>query len=337
MKKLKVAIVGNGNIFNNAHVKTWKYIKDVEITATCDIIPNRAERASKVLGASKYFTIMDDLLSDDDIDIIDLCIPTYEHANLSIAALKAGKHVICEKPMARTLKDAKEMINVSNKNGSELYIGHTRRFDKRWKTIFENLNSGKIGKPVHLHRSERSWLPFPADSWYWDSDKSGGVLLDMGVHCVDIAKWFFNSKVKEVFAKGQMIRNEAKQKNTTDQVAIMLNFEDDKTALIDVSWAFPKTYAPFYCSMDIVGTKGRIEYSDKNTKPMISVKDGIEYPRYSPLLSSDLNSFKAEFEEFIRCINNGNEPLITKNEAYEILKIVLGAEDSMQKHKPVRF
>jgi len=81
----------------------------------------------------------DALLSDDSIDIIDLCVPIHEHAKLSIAALKAGKHVICEKPMARSLKDAEKMLKAADKNGKGLYIAHTRRFDRRWKKIKENV------------------------------------------------------------------------------------------------------------------------------------------------------------------------------------------------------
>ncbi len=334
---MKVAIVGNGNICKLAHIYAWQSMKEIDIRATCDITAERAERAYKESNAVKYYTRMEDLLSDDSIDIIDLCVPTHEHANLSIAALKAGKHVICEKPMARSLKDAESMLKAADKSSKGLYIAHTRRFDRRWRKIKDNI--GRIGSPMYIRRCERSWLPFPADSWYWDSEKSGGVLLDLGVHCVDLVKWLFEfeSKVNEVFAKGKRIRREAKANNTCDLATILLKIEGEKTAFVDVSWAFPGAYAPFYSSLDIVGTAGRIEYSDKNTNPIVFVRDKIEIPRYSPLLSTDLNAFREEMGEFVRCIEKGEEPIITKEDAYEILRVVLAAEESMERGKAVKL
>ena len=332
---MKVAIVGNGNICNLAHIYAWKSMRDVEIAATCDIIKERAEKVCKIANAKNYYTDMDELLSNDDIDVIDLCVPTYEHARLSIDALEAGKHVICEKPMARRLKEAKKMLKAAEKSGKDLYIAHPRRFDRRWREIKKNISSGRIGLPKYIRRCERSWLPFPSNSWYWDSEKSGGVLLDVGVHCVDLVKWIFESEVKEVFAKGKMIRREAKENNTYDLVTVFLKLEEE-TAFIDVSWAFPQAYAPFYSSLDIIGTDGRMEYSDKNTNPMIVVKDKIELPRYSPLLSTDLNAFRDEMKEFVHCIEKGEEPIVSKEEAYNILNITLAAEESIERGKVIR-
>lgn len=310
-------------------------MQDVEIKATCDVIAERAERACKELGATQYFTTIDDLLSDDAIDLVDLCVPTHEHASLSIAALEAGKHVICEKPMARNLEEAEAMLKAADKSDKGLFIAHTRRFDRRWKKIKETIDSGRIGTPKYLRRCERSWLPFAPDSWHWGHEKSGGVLLDLGVHCTSMVSWFLESDVKEVCAQGKTIRREAKEKNTCDLAAVMLRLEEEKTAFFDVSWAFPQAYGPFYSSFDLVGTDGRIEYSDKTTNPMLLVTDKLEYPRYWPLLSTDLSSFYDEMVEFVRCIRTGEAPVVTKEEAYEILKIVLAAEESIEKGGPV--
>jgi UDP-N-acetylglucosamine 3-dehydrogenase len=336
-EKLKVALVGNGNVFNLAHRDVWKSMRDIEIVATCDSIAERAERACKETGAQRYYTNIADLLSEDGIELVDLCVPTYEHARLSIAALEAGKHVICEKPMARSRGEAEAMLNAAGKSGKELFIAHTRRFDRRWLRMKETIDAGRIGTPVYLRRSERSWLPFPPDSWHWDMKRSGGVLLDLGVHCVSIVKWFMESAVEEVYATGKMIRAEAQQMQTCDLVSVLLRLEGGKTAFFDVSWAFPQTYGPFYSSLDLVGTKGRLEYNDKQTNPLLLVTDRIEYPRYWPLLSTDLSSFRDEMCEFVRCIETNEEPVVTKEAGYEILEIVLAAEESIARGKPVRM
>ncbi|MFQ6063102.1 MAG: Gfo/Idh/MocA family protein, partial [Methanosarcinales archaeon] len=292
--KLKVAIVGNGNICNLAHIPAWKSIKEAEVVATCDIIEEKAKKACIDLGAKEYYTSIDDLLGNDNIDLVDLCVPTHEHANLAIKALESGKHVICEKPISNNLQSAKLMISAAKKNGNKLYIAHTRRFDPRLTTIKESIDSGKIGTPIYIRRCERSYLPFPKDMWHWDTAKSGGVLLDIGIHCADLVRWLLDSEPIEVFAKGKTIREEAKEMNCYDLGVAMILFEENKNAVIEASWAHPKTYAPFYSELDIVGTKGKIEYSDKKTNPMMVVNDHVNYPRYSPLVSSMLESFCIE-------------------------------------------
>jgi UDP-N-acetylglucosamine 3-dehydrogenase len=333
---MKVAVVGNGNIYNLAHSYVWKSMKDVEIRATCDIVVERAEKACKDIAAKNYYTNMDDLLSNDDIDVVDLCVPTYEHARLSIAALKAGKHVICEKPIARNLESAMEMLKAAEKSGKGLYIGHTRRFDQRWRKIKEVIDSGKIGTPVYIRRCERTWLPFPPDYWHWDPEKSGGVLLDIGIHCANLINWFFGSKPKELFACGKMIREEAKANGVHDLVTVMIRYEDDKTAFIDASWAFPMAYAPFYSSLDIFGTDGRLEYSDKDANPMAVIRDRIDFPMYSPVLSANLDTFRDEIHEFLECIRSGKEPSATVQDACEALKVIITAEESMEKGRVIR-
>jgi predicted dehydrogenase len=333
---MKVAIVGNGNVYNLAHSHVWKALRGVEIQATCDVIAERAERACKELSAAKCFTSVDDLLSDDEIDLVDLCVPTHEHAPLSIAALEAGKHVICEKPMARNLKEAEAMLKAADTSDKGLFIAHTWRFDRRWKKIKETIDSGRIGTPMYLRRCERSWLSFAPDSWHWDSEKSGGVLLDLGVHCVSMVTWYLGSEVKEVCAQGKTIRPEARESKTCDLATVLLRLDGGKTAFFDVSWAFPAAYGPFYSALDLVGTGGRIEYSDKDTNPMLLVTDKLEYPRYWPLLSTDLSSFYEEMKEFLRCIERDEEPIVTKEDAYEILKIVLAAEESIARGAPVK-
>lgn len=334
--KLKVAIVGNGNICNLAHIPAWKSIKEAEVVATCDIIEERAKNAYKELSAQHYYISIDDLLCNDNIDLVDLCVPTHEHANIAIKALESGKHVICEKPISNNLQDAKLMISAAKKNGNKLYIAHTRRFDPRWITIKETIDSGKIGTPVYIRRCERSYLPFPIDMWHWDPIKSGGVLLDIGIHCADLVRWLLDSEPIEVFAKGKTIREEAKEMNCYDLVVAMIQFEEKSSAVIETSWAHPKTYAPFYSKLDVVGTNGKIEYSDKKTNPMMIVGDQVTYPRYSPLVSGMLEIFSIEMQHFLDCINKDIEPRISLEDAYAALKIIKAADRSIKEEKPIR-
>jgi len=336
-KKLNVAIVGNGNIYQLAHRESWRIIKRAKVVATCDLIREKAKSACEDLHAEVYYTNYDDLLNKDSIDIIDLCVPTYEHANLSIKALEKGKHVICEKPISNTLEDAQRMIKIAKSNGKHLYIAHTRRFDERWIQIKDVISSGEIGELVNITRSEKSWLPFPLDHWYWNPRLSGGVLLDIGIHVTAQLNWLFGSEPLEVFAKAKNLRKEAKENDVFDFVLIMVTYEGGKNGIIDISWAYPQGWAPFYSTLNIVGTKGKLEYSDKDSNPMSVIDGGIIYPRYSPLISTMLTSFQRELNHFLDCIVNGVNPVITLEDAYKALMVIEAAYRSIDERKPVKI
>lgn len=332
---LNIAIVGNGNIYQLAHRESWKTIKRANVVATCDLVKKKAKQACNELQAQTYYTDVQDLLADDDIDIIDICAPTYEHANLSINALNHGKHVICEKPIANTLSDARDMIQAANANGKHLFIAHTRRFDERWIHIKDIVSSGEIGDLVTITRSEKSWLPVPSDHWYWNPRLSGGVLLDIGIHVTDQLNWLFDCQPLEVFAKAKKFRKEARQNNVFDFSLIMVTYEGGKNGIIDISWAYPQGWAPFYSSLNLVGTKGKLEYSDKDSNPMAVIDGGIIYPRYSPLISTMLTSFQRELNHFLDCVANDSEPAVTLDDAYQALVITDAAYRSIQEGKSI--
>ncbi|MFQ5801916.1 MAG: Gfo/Idh/MocA family protein, partial [Candidatus Methylomirabilales bacterium] len=155
MTAFKVAIVGNGGIYRLAHGASWRQIPRAKVVATCDVLKERAEQARQEMEAQAYFTRVEDLLEKNGIDIVDICTPSDTHAELSIQALRAGKHVICEKPMALNPRDAARMIQTALDVQRHLYIGHTRRFDNRWKLMKEQIAAGRIGKPVAVRRTER--------------------------------------------------------------------------------------------------------------------------------------------------------------------------------------
>jgi len=229
------------------------------------------------------------------------------------------------------------MIKIAKSNGKHLYIAHTRRFDERWIQIKDVISSGEIGELVNITRSEKSRLPFPSDHWYWNPRLSGGVLLDIGIHATDHLNWLFNSEPLEVFAKAKMLRKEAKENNVFDFGLIMVEYEGGKNGIIDVSWAYPQGWAPFYSTLNIIGSKGKLEYSDKDSNPMTVIDGGIIYPRFSPLISAMLTSFQKEISHFLDCIVNGIKPVITLEDAYKALVVIDAAYKSIKEGKPIKI
>ncbi|HZD39171.1 MAG TPA: Gfo/Idh/MocA family oxidoreductase [Terriglobales bacterium] len=336
MKELAVAVVGNGGIYQLAHGPAWRQIPEAQVIATCDIVKERAEQAGAALGSDKSFASMDDMLAQDGIDLVDICTPHPTHAELAIQALRAGKHVICEKPMALNLEDAARMIRVAQEEKRHLYIGHTRRFDRRWVEVKEQLRAGRIGKPVAIRWSERSWAGFGSDSWRWDPS-NGGVLMDLGVHMADLFTWFLEAECTEVYAKTLSVRPEARDRGAPDFALVQMAFADRQQGLMELSWAHPAAYAPFYSSLEIIGTTGKLRLSDRDAGPMVVVKEGVEVPRYSPLLSTYPETFVGELAHFIDGVYGKTSPRVTLEDAYRAVEVMVKALESARTGKPVRL
>ena len=334
MNRLNVAIVGTGGIYRLAHGPAWTQIPRASVVATCDIVKERAEQASSEFDAAKAFSSMDEMLRDDGIDLVDICTPHPTHAALAIQALDAGKHVICEKPMALDLGEAARMIQVATANNRHLYIGHTRRFDRRWIQVKELLQAGRIGQPVAARWSERSWAGFSSDSWRWDP-RNGGVLMDLGVHVADLFAWFFDAAPTEVYAKTLSVRPEAQQSSCPDFAVVEISFRGRQQGLMELSWGHPKGYASYYSSLELIGTKGKLTLSDRDSAPMTVVKDDIGVPRYSPLLSTFPEAFVGELAHFVDGVSGAASARITPQEAYRAVEVVVKALESAATGLPV--
>lgn len=336
MTAFNVAIVGTGGIYRLAHGPAWRRIPRARVVATCDIVAERAEEARRELGAEAAFTHLEDLLERDGIDLVDLCTPSDTHADLTIQALRAGKHVICEKPMALRAEDGAQMIQAAQEAKRHLYIGHTRRFDARWVQMKAAIAAGRIGEPVAVRRTERSWAGFPRGDWHWDLARSGGVLMDLGVHVADLFAWFFDAEPTEVYARGLTIREEAREAGCFDFGLVQFGFPGGRWGTMEVSWAHPKAYAPFYSTTEVIGTRGKLTLSDKQSGPMTVIRpEAIEVPRYSPLLSSYPETFVEELDHFLDCIAGRTSPQSTPAQALTAVRTVRAAFESIASGQPV--
>ncbi|WP_297069260.1 Gfo/Idh/MocA family protein [Thermococcus sp.] len=336
MKELKVGVVGCGNIFNLAHKGALKAAEGVRVVACMDIDKERAKTGAGEFSA-KALTSLDEFL-DLDVDVVEVLTPTYTHAELVIQVLKAGKHVIVEKPIALTVEEAKEMIRTAEREGLHLLVGHVRRFDRRWMVMKEVMKKRNI-LPMHIRKSEVQNLPFPEDYWYWDESRSGGVALDLGVHVTDFLRWFFESEPLSVYAVGKTIKDEAKANDTFDHFVMMIEFEGGKTGIAEVSWAYPypSRYGVFYHHVDIIGKNGRIRYTPLDTPVVGVAKANFEMPRFSPLLSTFPDAFERELKHFFSVIRGEEEPIIMAEDALIALKIAEKAKESARKGEVVRI
>lgn len=336
---LRTAIIGCGNIGAGGHLPAHLNIPEIELVAVCDSIEVQSQKAAELSGVKAY-TDYHQLLEREDVQAIDLCVPTYLHAPLAIAIMESRKHVLCEKPIAHSLEAADAMIGAAKRNGVKLMIGQVRRFDHRYTSIKEQLNNGKVGQPVFIRRAERQFLPFPPDAWQWDCKRGGGVILDIGVHVTDLLHWYFEQDPVEIYAVGRSVRKAAKKAGSFDHVFLTCKFAGGGVGQAELSWAYPSGFGgALYAQLDIVGKEGKIQYADKDTNPMMiyTTDKGHELPRYFRFMSTTEYAFEEEVRHFMHCVLSDQEPAVSLQDARTALEMALAAQCSAEEGRPVQL
>lgn len=205
MEKLRVGIVGCGGISNQKHMPALKRNDDVIMVAFCDIVEERAQKAAKEFGCecAKVYTDYKELLKDESIDVVHVLTPNKEHSFITIDALHAGKHVMCEKPMAKTYKEAAEMVKAAKDAGKILSIGYQYRCNPAPLYAKKLVEAGELGDIYYAkaHAVRRRAVP----TWgvfLNEEEQGGGPLIDIGTHALDMTLWAMNNyKPKMVVGK----------------------------------------------------------------------------------------------------------------------------------------
>lgn len=188
---MKVAVIGCGTIANAQHIPAYMKNEEAEIKYFCDIIPERAEAAVEKYGCGKAVTDYREVLADEEVEAISVCTPNKVHSEITIAALKSGKNVLCEKPAARIYSEALEMQKAQHESGKVLNIGVVNRFNTNVNKIKELISQGKLGEIYNVYISFRSHRSIPGLGGAFTTKEiaGGGVLIDWGVHFLDIVMY----------------------------------------------------------------------------------------------------------------------------------------------------
>ena len=208
MKEIRVALLGYGGIARS-HMLGYELIEKagfpIKRVALCDIDPTQFTKSTTINIASNepsleglaLYTDLGEMLAKEEIDTVDVCLPSYLHKEYTIRLLRAGKNVQCEKPMALTVSDCEEMMQVEKESGKKLMIGMCLRFYNPYLALKELIDSGKYGKVLYATMHRLSALPqWSADSWYLNYDLSGGCLVDLGIHDLDMARYLFGDPAR---------------------------------------------------------------------------------------------------------------------------------------------
>ncbi|MCM3112258.1 Gfo/Idh/MocA family protein [Lederbergia lenta] len=331
MSKLKVGIIGCGSISKFRHFPEYVANENVEIVAVCDIIEKRAEAAAEKLGAEAY-TDYEKMLSEADIDAVSVCTPNYLHAPMSIAALNAGKHVLCEKPMATSEEEAQAMIDAAKKNGKKLMIGHNQRFVPSHSKAKQLLANGKLGKIFGFrtafgHPGPEGWSIDGKDSWFFRKEEAFiGAMGDLGVHKTDLMRYILGEEFVEV---GAFVESGAKENSNVDDNAIcLLKSESGIIGTLAASWAYVKEDN----STIIYGEKAVMRLEDDPEHSLIIQYNNGEVEKFDlgKIQSNEEGGQSSShvIDYFVESILNDTEPAVSGEEGMKSLNVVLAALES---------
>lgn len=328
---INIALIGCGTM-GRTHANSYKKIENAKLVGVCDINIEKARNVADING-SQVYTTLEDMLKKEQIDIVDICLPTYMHKDYAIAAMCAKKHVFCEKPIALNIEDANEMVRVADEEKVKFTVGHVVRFFPAYKHAVDKIKQGKIGVPKLIRATRNQGFPkWSWEGWYWDYKKSGGPILDLIIHDFDWVNYYFGD-VERVYA--QSINGKVFQQ---DHCIATLRLKNGAIAHIEGSWAYPQGTA-FRTTFEIIGTNGQIEYDSIEScglkKQTNDINDGHLITSYFSPTASELEPYRAELREFVRCVKNNTSVLITGNEAIKALEIALAAIESSKTGMPV--
>jgi myo-inositol 2-dehydrogenase/D-chiro-inositol 1-dehydrogenase len=330
MKKLKIAVAGLGRIGKIHLANLRQNFSDIEVIAASDVIPE-----SKIFADQfqvPYFTDnFDDLLNVDGLDAVAICSPTDTHADFTMKAARAGKHIFCEKPLDLSIELVKEVLDVVAQTGMKLMMGFNRRFDPNFLKVRESVAEGKIGQPQILKIISRD--PGPPPISY--IKVSGGIFMDQAIHDFDMARYIIGKEVVEVFAKGAVnVDPEIGKAGDIDTALSTLLFEDGTMANIDNS---RKAVYGYDQRLEVFGSGGMVKVD--NNFPDTHQHYGADGIHGSlPLhffLERYTQSYINEIAAFLQAIEKNAEVPVSGNDALEAMKIALAAKRSVMENRPV--
>lgn len=324
---MKAAILGAGYIAH-AHAAAYASIPGVELSLIADPREGEATRLAKLHGAKAVASA--DAVWESDVDLVSVCTPTPTHASLSVAALRAGKHVLCEKPIAGSLADATIMLEAAQaayRQGVRFMVGHVSRFEPDHLAAKAVIDRGEIGR---LRMASQSITgPFPdwsSGGWFADPVQSGGPIVDLAIHSFDYLAWLFGTRPTRISAVGV-----ARQVALPTYALCTVRFEGGGLALVEVSWAHPRA-GGLAVRTELTGTEGRIAWAYED----IAALRVIEEPSaVRNMLMLGSNSFVSQISSFLTSIRNGTPVPVSGEAALTALEIALAANESLHTGEPV--
>ncbi|MGG1638462.1 Gfo/Idh/MocA family protein [Paenibacillus sp. NRS-1760] len=352
MTKVNIGVIGAGSI-SEVHLNAYAGNPEVNLYAICDLNEERAQNKATRFGAQKVFTDYRELLADPAIDAVSICTWNNSHAEISIAAVEAGKHVLVEKPLCKTVAEAERVEQAVKNSGKVLQVGFVRRYGSNTDVLQRFISAGELGSIYYAKATCLRRLGNPG-GWFSDKERSGGgPLIDLGVHIIDLC-WYLMGKPKVKSISGNTYRqlgNRANvqnlsfykasdydsSKNTVEDLAnALIRFDNGASLLVDVSFTLHAKKDEI--TVKIFGDKGGAEI-EPELFIVAEKHDTILNitPQVDQLGFDFASGFQNEINHFIDSCLGRKETLSPVQDGLEVMKMLCGIYESAEKGEEIQF
>lgn len=341
---MKVGIIGCGKIAQTRHIPEYNANPQTEIAGYYDLNYERAKKLADQYGGTAY-TSVGDLLRNGEIEAVSICVANNAHAGMAIKSLRAGKHVLCEKPMAATLDECIDMVRVADETGKYLMIGQNQRFAIAHIRAKELIEKGRIGKVLTFrttfgHGGPENWsVDSGADSWFFDKKRAiMGAMVDLGVHKTDLIQFLLDEQIVETTAKMVTLDKKDSAGNpigVEDNAICIYRMESGIMGTVTASWTY---YGEEDNSTYIYGTKGIMKiYSDPKHSIIIEKKDGgKEYYDIDSIQTNENQTKSGIIDAFVDVVINGAGQQASGKSVLNAMKAVFASVESSEQDKTIR-
>ncbi len=321
-----VGIIGCGGMGTH-HSRSLAHFDDVSLAAASDVSSEALARYDEEFHPSRTYGEYQDLLADDGVDAVLICVPTFLHPQVVKAAAQAGKQVFCEKPIALSVADAEGMIEACDRAGVIFMMGFVRRFDHDWGTFKRLVETGAIGRPV-------VWRHFmasggPRSPWYLDRAKGGGPIIDGAIHDIDFANWLFGDMAWSTGAVRHF------KSSSFDTATVSIGYESGDELLLSWTWGLP-TGASGLHGQDAIAAGGTILFPHNFPREELPAEadspdlgayllDTGSERRVETFQKNDM--FLDEMRHFVDCCQSGATPAVTGEDGLKAIRVALAALD----------
>jgi predicted dehydrogenase len=344
--KVRVGIIGVGGM-GQTHLKTYHELTNVEMTAICDADKEIAKKTAVEYSIPNVFTNYNEMLSFKDLDAVSICTPNFLHAQISITALEADKHVLCEKPLAMNAIEAEKIAKKVKETGKKFVVGYWIPHTAEGKTLKQFVDSGKLGE---IYLVKTGWIRkymFQNPRWFSVKAKSGGgPLMDIGVHALDAALWIMGypdpvavvgSTYTGIATKHlyELYNDTQSIFDVEDTACAIIKLKGGATIFLEASWAGYMEKGKLY--LDLYGTKGGVAFEWNTPCPLRFFTNEERTPS---TITPDLVKIKKSnaMEYFIDCITRDEQPTIaTIEHGFKVMQIIDAIYQSAKTNREVQF
>ncbi|HXV43552.1 MAG TPA: Gfo/Idh/MocA family oxidoreductase, partial [Anaerolineae bacterium] len=329
MDKIRCGVIGLG-WFGEHHVDALQQLPMAEVAAVCTRRPERVKEVAEKYQVPKTYTDYHDLLADQDIDLVTVVTHVSDHVQPTVDALRAGKHVFLEKPMANSQEECDQIIAEVEKTDKCFMVGHICRFDTAYALAKEEIEAGQIGQILTMHARRN------LAKWITESHlQKISALFGDGVHDLDLMFWYSGAKPKTVYAQTLNTRPHLPH---ADLGWAMFRLDSGAIAIIENVWCLPDNVpTAIHAQIEIVGTDGAIYIDNSGNHYTVLTKKGLSYPQstYWPKVHGMRRGYlKEEFDYFLKCVAKGEKPtVITPQESKDVVVAMKMAELSARENR----